>query len=87
LLYATILHALAGVVAGSVFRTRTLMAMVIVVAVEALVLAAFGFTAALVWAVSNFITIQLGYFAGIFVRGTVEQFGYSIPPARIRSRQ
>jgi hypothetical protein len=87
LLYATILHALAGVVAGSIFRTRTLTAILIVVAVEAVALTAFGVTGVLVWGVSNLITIQLGYFAGIFVRRAAEQFGYSIPPARMRSRQ
>jgi hypothetical protein len=87
LLYATILHALAAVVAGSIFRTRTLTVMLIVVTVEAVALTAFGVTGVLVWAVSNLITIQLGYLAGIFVRRTVELFGYAIPPARIRSRQ
>ncbi len=78
---------MAGVVAGSIFKTSTLTVLLIVVPVEAVALTAFGVPEVLLWAVSNLVTIQLGYFAGIFVRRAVEQFGYLIPPARIRSRQ
>jgi hypothetical protein len=87
LLYATILHALAGVVAGSIFRIPTLTTLLIVVLGEAVALTVLGVPEVLPWAASNLMTIQLGYFAGIFARRTVEQFGYSVPPARMRRPQ
>lgn len=85
--YATILHALAGLVAGSVFKIRTLTILLFVVPIEAMTLIVAGFSETLLWAVVNLIIIQLGYFAGIFARRAVEQLGYSVPPTKIRWRQ
>jgi hypothetical protein len=84
LLYAMTFHFLAGAVAGSVFRLRTLLLLVVFVAIEAMVFTVVDIRAAAFWAATNIATIQVGYVAGIFGRRALEQAGYSLPPARIR---
>ena len=77
-------HFLAGSVAGSVFKTRTLLFLLILLMIEAAALAVVDFRAAAFWAVMNITTIQVGYVAGIFGRRALEQAGYSLPPVRVR---
>jgi len=84
LLYAAILHSLAGAVTGSVFKIRTLLLLLVVVLVEAAILAVVDTRAAGLWALINLVAMQVGYFAGILGRRTLEQAGYSLPPVRIR---
>ena len=84
MLYATILHTLAGVVTGSVFKIRTLALWLIVVPAEALTLTTVGIQVAMLWAAVNLIAIQAGYCAGALTRLTIEQSGYSIARARMR---
>ena len=86
MLYATIFHSLAGVVTGSVFRIRTLLLLLAVISIEAAALSALDARVAAWWALVNVISVQFSYLAGIFVRRTVEQTGYSLPPVIPRSR-
>ena len=87
MLYAIILHSLAGVVAGSVFRIRTLLLLLIFVVTGTLILRAAGVPVAILWIVTNLAAMQLGYLAGMVARWTIEQAGYSIPPANTRRPQ
>ena len=86
MLYATIFHSLAGVVTGSVFRIRTLLLLLAVILIEAAALSAADVRAAAWWALANVISVQFSYLAGIFVRRTLEQTGYSLPPVIPRPR-
>ena len=70
--------------AGSVFRIRTLLLLLIFVVTGTLILRAAGVPVAILWIVTNLAAMQLGYLAGMFARWTIEQAGYSIPPANIR---
>jgi len=86
LLYATIFHSLAGVVTGSVFKIRALLLLLAIILIEAAMLSAVGVRVAVWWALVNVISVQFSYLAGIFVRRSVEQTGYSLPPVIPRSR-
>jgi len=84
LLYAIILHSLAGALTGSLFKTRTLLFVLALFFVETMLVSAAGVHVAGTWILTNFVAIQLGYVAGAFARWGAEQAGYSIPPVRIR---
>jgi hypothetical protein len=84
LLYVIVLHSLAGIVTGSLFKTRTLLCVLTLVLAETAIVSAAGVQVAVAWILTNLVAIQLGYVAGIFARWAAEQAGYSIPPARIR---
>jgi hypothetical protein len=84
LLYAAILHLLAGAVAGSVFKIRTLLLLLSFVLIEAVVLILADIRMAGLWALVNLSTVQVGYIAGVLARGVLEQAGFSLPPVRIR---
>jgi hypothetical protein len=84
LLYAIILHSMAGILTGSLFKIRTLAFLLILVLIETATLTAFGIHVAAIWILTNLVAIQLGYFAGLFGRWAAEQAGYSIPPVTIR---
>jgi hypothetical protein len=85
LLYAAVFHFFAGVLTGSVFRIRTLIAVLFLVLSEVVVFAAMASEFAAVWAVGNLIAVQMGYCAGIYLRRLAEQAGYSVPPVQARS--
>ena len=85
MLYATIFYSLAGVVTGSVFKIRTLLLLLAVILIEAATLSAVDVRVAAWWALANVISVQFSYLAGIFVRRTLEQTGYSLPPVIPRS--
>lgn len=82
LLYAAIFHSLAGVVTGSIFQVRTLLLLLVILLLEAAALAAVDIRIAGYWALANLSLLQIGYFVGLFVRGLLEQAGYSLPPAK-----
>ncbi len=84
MLYATILHAIAGIVTGSFFKIRTLAFLLSVVTAEAGTLMAIGVKTGILWAAINLLLVQLGYCAGILTRAAIEQSGHSVPPARMR---
>jgi hypothetical protein len=84
LLYATIFHLFAGTVTGSVFKVRTLFILLGLVVVESAILAIMHGSIAGPWALANLIGIQVGYLAGIYVRGVLEHAGYLLPSVRTR---
>ena len=85
LIYAVGFHSVAGVVAGSFFKVRTLLLILSIVLVESAVLTTRGFELAAVWGLTNIIFIQVGYFAGISLRGVLDQAGHALPSAKVRS--
>ena len=85
MIYAIGFHSVAGVVAGSLFKVRTLLLILSIVLVESAVLTTRGFELAGVWGLTNIMSIQVGYFAGIFLRRVLDQAGYLLPSAKVRS--
>jgi hypothetical protein len=83
LFYTVIFHSLAGAVTGSVFKVRTLLLLLIFVLIEAAILAVMDIRIAGFWALANVSMVQIGYVAGLYARGVLEQAGYLLPPARI----
>jgi len=84
LLYATIFYALAGLVAGSVFTTSTLLLLLTILVAQAVSLSLVDVHSLGSWTIINVAVVQVGYLAGIFTRRILEQAGYAIPPAEIR---
>jgi hypothetical protein len=84
LLYATIFHLLAGSVTGSVFKVRTLLILLAFVLIESVILAIVHGSIAGPWALANLTVVQVGYLAGIYLRGVLEQAGYLLPSVRTR---
>lgn len=84
MLYAIVLHLLAGVLTGSLFRIQTLAFLLLLILAEAALLTAAGVEVAAVWILTNLVAMQLGYFAGIFTRRAAEQAGYLVPSTRVR---
>jgi hypothetical protein len=79
-----IFHFLAGAVAGSVFKTRTLLLIMSFVLGEAGLLMLVDPSHAGLWVVVNLTATQVGYLCGVFGRATLEQAGYSLPPVDVR---
>jgi hypothetical protein len=77
LLYAAALHLLAGALTGTIFKIRTLLILSGFVFLEAFALALVQDQAAGLWALANLVTIQIGYFAGVYGRGILERAGYA----------
>jgi hypothetical protein len=67
LLYATVLHFLAGVLTGSVFKVRTLLALLFLIFSEAAVLVIVATELAAIWAITNLLAIQTGYCSGVYL--------------------
>ena len=84
MLYATLLHLLAGAVTGSVFKVRTLLVLLVLVLAESVILALAHGSIAALWTITNLIGVQVGYFVGMFARSVLEQAGYSAPSVRTR---
>jgi hypothetical protein len=78
LLYAIIFHLLAGWVTGAIFQVRTLLLVLIFVLVEFAILILVEGGIAVLWAVASLITVQVGFAAGIYIRGLLERAGYSL---------
>jgi hypothetical protein len=72
LLYSTAFHVLAGTLAGSVFRVRTLQLLLLLVLLEAGVAAIIYGSVAAWWALANLVGLQIGYFIGAFGRSVIE---------------
>ena len=84
MIYATIFHLLAGTVTGSVFKVRILLILLGLVLFESVILAIVQGSIAGPWALANLTVVQVGYFAGIYLRGVLEQAGYLLPSVRTR---
>ena len=76
MLDTAILNALAGLVTGVAFRSRTLLLVLSWILVESVALSFLDIRIAALSAVINLTTAQVGYFAGIFARGVLERGGY-----------
>jgi hypothetical protein len=73
LLYAIILHCLAAAVTGSAFKVRSLFILLGLVIVESVAMMIWRTSSvAWLWAATNLIGVQVGYFCGIFSRGIFE---------------
>lgn len=69
-----LLHLLAGVLAGAFFRVQTLVALALLVLVEAIWgLTARGVAAAVMWAFVAESMLQFGYLAGGYARGVLDR--------------
>ena len=84
MLYATILHVLAGGVTGSVFKARTLLLLLVFVLLEPVILILVQGSIAWPWALANIAGVQVGYLGGIYVRAVLEHAGYLLPGTRTR---
>lgn len=82
MLYAAILHLLAGTVTGSVFRVRTLLLLLTLILAEALALAVTKGSSAAPWALINIFGAQAGYLAGVYLRSVLASAGYFLPSGR-----
>jgi hypothetical protein len=84
LLFATLLHTLAGLITGSIFKVRALLFLLGLIVVESIFLLAIHGSIAIAWGCVNITGIQIGYFVGILARGMVEQLIYSSPSDETR---
>jgi hypothetical protein len=78
LLYAIIFHLLAGGVTGSIFKARTLLLVLSFVLVEFAILTLVAGSNVVLWAVASLIAVQVGFAAGMYIRGLLEHAGYSL---------
>lgn len=77
MLYAATFHLLAGIVAGSTFKVRTLLTLLGFVLFEAAMLAFVQGSSGGLWALTSLLAIEVGYFAGLLSRGALGLVGYS----------
>ena len=84
MLYATILHLLAGAVTGSVFKVRTLFILLGLVVVEATILGIVHGNIAGLWALANLVGVQVGYLTGTYSRSVFEHAGHLSSNVRTR---
>jgi hypothetical protein len=69
-----LLHLLAGLLAGAFFRVQTLVALALLVLVEAVWgLGTSSVTFLVLWGFAAETMLQLGYFAGVFARSIFER--------------
>ena len=81
--YLVAIHFLIGILTGSVFRVRVLLALVAVVLLECLAaVLALGATAAL-WPLTGLMAVQIGYLGGLLIRSVLEKAGLAEPGARV----
>ena len=77
-----VLHLFAGAVAGTMFTVRTLLVMSAIIFVECIVAAiALGLAAGLC-SVVGLVAVQIGYLAGLYLRGVPERAGIAQPSIR-----
>jgi hypothetical protein len=73
---ALVLHLLAGLVAGSLFRVQTLAVLALVVLVEGLAsIILHGASAGLVWLSVSQVALQIGYLGAVYLRSVLERVG------------
>ncbi|MBN8968276.1 MAG: hypothetical protein J0G95_07415 [Rhizobiales bacterium] len=73
-----ILHFLAGLLAGAVFRVRVLLGLVVVVLIECIATAAmFGLRAGL-WSLTSLVAVEVGYLGGGCLRTMLERAGFLV---------
>lgn len=77
LLYAFILHLVAGLVTGSTFKIKTLLLIMCCVAVELVGAACFHNGHFAMGVLANIMAIQVGYAGGLLTRVAIERSLYS----------
>jgi hypothetical protein len=75
-------HFAAGTVAGTMFTVRTLLALVAIVFVECIAASIVSGLSAALYALAGLVAVQVGYLAGIYVRGALERAGIAHPSIR-----
>jgi len=73
LIYALVLHLIAGLIAGSVFKVRTLALMLCCVVVEFMVATAFWNGNLAVAVIASLAVVQVGYAGGLLTRFMIER--------------
>lgn len=80
---ALILHLLAGLLAGAIFRVQMLLILMLAVLVEGgVVLIMSSASASLEWLLVSLSVLQFGYLGGIYLRSLLEQPGVTAHPDR-----
>lgn len=77
-----VLHFVAGAVAGAIFTARMLLALVAIILVAGVVAAILGGLTAGLYSVAGLIAVQIGYLAGVYLRGALERAGIAHPAIR-----
>lgn len=73
MIYALVLHLIAGLIAGSVFKVRTLALMLCCVVVEFMVATAFWNGNLAVAVIASLAVVQVGYAGGLLTRFMIER--------------
>ena len=73
MLYALLLHLVAGFVTGSVFKARTLLLVLVCAAAEMTAAAGLHGSVFTLGMIGNLVIIQIGYAGGLLTRLTVER--------------
>ena len=76
-----VLHFMTGMVTGSVFRVRALLALVGVVLLECVAAAAIVGPGAALWSAGGLIAIQVGYLVGVWLRAVLVERSLTPPSA------
>ena len=80
---ALILHLLAGLLAGAIFRVQTLLILALAVLVEgAAVVIIFGASAAWLWLLVNQSALQFGYLGGMYLHSFLREPNVTARPGR-----
>ena len=85
MLYAATLHLLAGALTGAIFKVRTLLVLLGLVAIEAAFVALSRGSSFGLMALLNIGVLQVGYFLGMFARAGLEHMhvlGVDVRPRR-----
>ncbi|MGJ4902722.1 hypothetical protein ACQR0V_14210 [Bradyrhizobium sp. HKCCYLS2058] len=76
------LHFAAGVVAGTMFTVRTLLALAAIVFMECIAASIVSGLPAALYAGAGLVAVQVGYLSGIYVRSALERAGIAQPSIR-----
>jgi len=82
---ALILHFVAGIVAGSLFRVWTVFVLALAVLVEAGAVIVLGsLSTGMIWFVVSEVSLQFGYLGGVYLRSALERAGivFTAPEGR-----
>jgi len=77
-----VLYFVAGAIAGAMFTVRMLLALVSITLAGGVAATALGGFAAGLHSVVGLIAVQIGYLAGVYLRGALERAGIAHPAIR-----
>lgn len=87
MIFAALLHLIAGMIAGSIFSVQTLLLLIALVMAECVSVAVILSLTSGLWALQLLIAVQLGYLAGIYLRSVVEARGAAIAKPGVQPRR